>query len=492
MQLSRLERVRKKSKRKIAKRQIEALDFTVYKRHIYKRYIHTPHLEWLDRELEHVVHFVETGGKSGTWMLIVEMPPRHGKTLTVSRLFPTWFLGRNDESRVMLVSYGATLAYKNSRAARAIMQSPKYINLFGLELAHGSRAVDAWDLDEYEGGADALGVLGGATGKGAHILIGDDLIKNREEAESETMRDKTWDALNDDLLTRLEPGGAVVLFATRWHMDDPIGRMITATEDPKKCNGPVVRLTFPALAKEDDVLGRLPGEALWSERFPASVLRATQARIGRYSWSALYDQEPMPAEGGLFKRANFKPVPYVMDGELEYAVRFWDLAMSAKTSADYTVGVKMGIGLDGRTKILDVQRRQLEWDDVPNFMAEVALQDGPNVPIGFEEKGYMSRAGQRLATDQRLHLYAIYGYPKDTDKFTNALPFASRVGLGMVDMVEASWNADYLDELCSFPLAAHDDQVDASAGAYEMLGDETVQMGVLNYAPAPGISSSSY
>lgn len=450
-----------------ANAELRRRDFTEFKRALYRRYAHAPHLEALDRALERVSLYAETGGERGTYLLLVEMPPRHGKSLSVSRFFPPWHLGRNPEHRVMLVSYGADLAVKNSRYARSVVLSKVYRDTFDIELDASSRAANAWDIADSEGGVDAIGVLGGASGKGAHILICDDLIKNRSEAESPTIRDRTWDAINDDLLSRLEPGGAVIMFATRWHQDDPQGRMlklITHTAQP----GPVEHLCFPAIARESDPLGRAPGEALWPARFPASVLRATKDRMTAYSWGALYDQSPIAAEGGLFKAANFTIIHFVP--ECTQVARYWDLAMSEKTSADFTVGVKMGIQANGREVVLDVQRKQLEWDEVTRWMAEVALKDGPRVTIGFEKKGFMSRAGKALVADKRLHNFSVFGYPKDTDKLTNALPFAARVGQQVVDVVEAHWNDEFLDELMSFPRGANDDQVDAAAGAHEMLG----------------------
>ncbi len=364
---------------------------------------------------------------------------------------------------------------------------PRYHAVFpGVELDPESRSVDSWNILGHDGGMDAMGVLGSVTGMGANILIWDDPVKNREEAESETIREKMWDAWTDDFYTRLEPGGAVVGVMTRWHMDDWMGRLLKLEPDKWR----VIKL--PAIAEDDDILERLPGEPLWPERYPLSVLSDIENTLGQYSWSALYQQNPVPAEGGLFKRASFRLIDRLpRDDELEYVGRYWDLAMSEKDSADYSVGVKMARGLDGRTKVLDVARKQLEWGDVLGFMAETALRDGPGVVIGFEDKGYMSRAGQALAADTRLHQYGIFGYPKDKDKRTNALPFAARVSLEMVDVMDAHWTRDYLDELCSFPYSAHDDQVDASAGAYEMLGLD-VFAGGLHHAAEYEIGSGAY
>lgn len=454
-------------------RSTEASNLTAFKHALYQKYTHAPHLEALDRALERVSLYAETGGEQGTWLLIVAMPPRHGKTLTTSKYYPAWHLGRNPDHRVMLVSYGQSLADKNSRAARGIISDHRYGAIFpGVDLNKTSRAVDAWDIDEHEGGGDALGVLGSATGKGANLLICDDLIKNRQEAESLLIRDRTWDAFNDDLLSRLEPGGAIVLMATRWHQDDPTGRMIAMLQNADAASGPVEMLVFPALAEGGDPLGRQPGEALWPARYSTAELRAIETRSAPYSWSALYQQRPTPAEGGIFKRVWFDPAIH-HPPQFEYAVRYWDLAMSGKTSADYTVGVKLGFATDGHHYVLDVVRKQIEWGELTPFMADVILRDGPHVAQGIEQKGYMSRAIQDLNADARLHGHVIRGYPVDTDKLTRALPVAGRAAAGMLHLIAAHWNQTFIEELCSFPNAGHDDQVDALSGAWVMMGQQT-------------------
>lgn len=436
---------------------------TAYKHQIHKRYHHAPHLAALDALLTSVTRYVETQGREGIGRAIIEMPPRHGKTLSTSRLYPTWHIGRNPDHRAILVSYGADLAEKNSRAARNLIASPVYQGIFdNVRLALDSKSASAWDIAGREGGLDAMGIGGGVTGKGAHILIIDDPIKNREQAESETWREKVWDSYTDDLYTRLEPGGAVVVMMTRWHQDDLIGRLLL--REPEKWH----RLTLPAFAKENDPIGRETGAALWSTRYPLSVLEDIKSTLGAYSWSALYDQNPIPSEGGLFKRANFKLIDSA-PRNLKKQKRFWDLALSEKTSADYTVGVLMGETTDGDTVVLDVRRFQVEWDDVVGRIAAVAVQDGEKVDVGVETAFFQTRAVQKLLKRPELHNHNIKGYKPDTDKFTRALPFAARVGAGMVFVVRGAWMEDYLAELCAFPLGANDDQVDASSGAYLML-----------------------
>jgi predicted phage terminase large subunit-like protein len=458
---------------------INPISLTDFKRQLYRRYLHGTHLDALDHLLTQVTRYVETRGREGIGRAIIEMPPRHGKTVTTSRLYPTWHLGRNPDHRIILVSYGATLAEKNSRYARNLIQSPRYTDLFPhVRLAKDSKAADAWDLDGYEGGMDAMGIGGGVTGKGSHVLIIDDPIKNREEAESETYREKVWDSFSDDLYTRLEPGGAVVVMATRWHVDDLIGRLLRT--EPEKWH----RLNMPAI--DDD------GNALWAERFPIDVLRDIEATLGPYSWSALYQQNPTPAEGGIFKYAWFEN-RVSQPPEIVRAARFWDLAMSEKTTADYTVGWKMGQATDGHYYVLDVTRGQVEWGDLTEFMAQTILADGASVAQGIEEKGFMARAIQNLNADPRLHGYSVWGYPVDKDKVTRALPFAAKCAAGLIHMVNAHWTEAAIEELCSFPHGANDDQVDAASGAWTMLDEGLgVEYGAVNYAFAAPISQSAY
>ena len=460
-------------------------DLTTYKRLMYRQYAHAPHLDALDKALMSVTRYVETGGKAGTGRLIVEMPPRHGKTLTVSRMYPTWHLGRNPDSRVMLVSYGATLAQKNSRMARNLIAAPRYRDTFGVSLDPGSRAADAWDLQGHEGGCDAMGITGAATGKGAHVLVIDDPIKSRAEAESEVYRDNVWDAYSVDLYTRLEPGGAVVVMMTRWHQDDLIGRLLR--DEPEGWE----RLRLPAFAEADDPLGRTEGDALWPYRYPQDVLTQARRTLGEYNWSALYQQNPTPAEGGIFKRKWFEPL-MTFTPEIVRAVRYWDMAMSEKTSADYTVGVKIGQATDGHYYVLDVARRQIEWGDLTDWIASVMLTDGASVAQGLEEKGYMSRAIKELNADPRLHGYEIWGYPVDKDKLTRALPVAAKSAAGLIHITESHWTRAFIDEVCAFPNGMHDDQVDAFAGAWTMIGDEGSIVGYVTPAANPRTIAGIY
>jgi predicted phage terminase large subunit-like protein len=443
------------------------ISLTDFKAAFFRRYIPADHLNALDHALTQVTRYVETDGREGFQNLLISMPRRYGKTLTLGRFFPPWYLQRNPDHRIIMASYGASLVERTSRLARNVILSPRYQQMTGLALEQGSKSVSSWNIAGHEGGLDAMGVMGGATGKGFHIFIGDDLLKNREEAESETIRDKVWSELQDSYFSGADVAYAGrIICATRWHQDDPIGRLLSLQGDRWHY------LKLPAIAGKDDYLGRPEGAPLWERKHTARQLHQIETDVGPYSWASLWQQEPTPAEGGVFKRRWF-------EGRIDRAqlpaivrqARFWDLAMSSKTSADYTVGTLIAECEDGHFYILDVARAQIEWGDVTPFLATVMLDDGPTVPQGIEEKGFMSRAVTDLNLDARLRNYQVWGYPKDTDKLTNALPFAAKCAAGAVHLVKAHWNETWLDELCAFNAGAHDDQVDSAAGAYHMMSD---------------------
>jgi predicted phage terminase large subunit-like protein len=436
------------------------MDLTEFSRVFYPKYQHAPHLALFDEVLTQATNYIERDGSEGFNKIIINVPPRHGKTQKISRIFPAWYLSRNPDHRVMLVSYGATLAEGNSRWVRNLIKGKNYRDRFGLQLARDSTAVNEWALSNYEGGMYALGIGGAATGKGCHILIVDDPIKNREEAESVTYREKIWNSFQDDLMTRLEPNGVVIVVMTRWQEDDLTGRLVK--------EGDWAHFVLAALAEEYDLLGREIGEPLWAERFPKAWYTNKERSLSAYSWSGLYQQKPTPTEGGKFKRDWFKRVASVPLGVmLHRVVRSWDLAMTEM--GDFTVGVKMGEGNDGNVYVLDVARARMDWAEVVPFMERVILADGVTVKQGVEMAGYMSKAVKDLNQLPGLRNHQIMGYRVDKSKVVRSMPLEAKFGAGLIFVLDKSWTAEYVEEFVLFPNGVHDDQVDASAGAWEML-----------------------
>lgn len=420
----------------------------------------------IDQALAQVTRYIETQGAEGIGKLRIELPPRHGKSVKVARLFPSWIMGRNPNLRLIIASHGAQLSEGHSRFIRNTIRSEEYASIFPtVALSDDSAARDAWDLAApHLGGLLAVGTGGSVTGRGAGLIVADDLIKSREEYESATQRDKLWVWWTDDLSTRKEPGAAVVFIGTRWGTDDVAGRL----EQNEAGEWTVIKL--PALAETNDPLGRERGAALWPARFSRDSLLSQRKTMGDYSFSALYQQNPVSISGNIFKREKFKYLDYAPSVNIIARVRYWDLALSEKQSADYTVGVLLGVTDSGRYVIEDVQRFQLGWKDAKARIKAVALADGIDVRIGIEKVTFQTLAVLELLNDPDLHEHSIQGYPVHQDKLTRALPFSARVDAELVDVVRAGWTQDYVDELCMFNQGKNDDQVDGSSGAYTMFG----------------------
>lgn len=423
----------------------------------------SPHLVWGWRHLAHTRQFLTQVTDGTLNKLMIFEPPRHGKSEMVTIHYPAYRLEREPTTRVIVGSYNETLAARFSRRTRRITGQR-------LDLNRERWAAIDWETEQ-GGGLRAVGVGGGITGHGGQLILIDDPVKSREEADSPAYRDRVWDWYREDLYTRLEPGGAIVLIMTRWHEDDLAGRIL-ASEDG--ANWTTVRL--PALAEPDDPLGRAGGEALCPERYDAAALADIRRVLGEPSFAALYQQRPMPPGGELFKGVWFSNrVSSAEAGPFEGLVRYWDRAASAD-HGDYTVGLLMGRRA-GRYTILDVVRGQWETYERERMILDVAYRDratwedgeSATVTIWLEQEPGSSGADSVRATIRALAGYSVFAERATGSKESRAEPLAAQAGAGNVDLVRAPWNMAFIDELCGFPHATHDDQVDAASGAFNKL-----------------------
>lgn len=439
------------------------LDFSEFKQRVWRGYRPGPFHPLLDKHLNSIADYLRTGGKQGINRLQINLPPRYTKTLNVSRYFPAYILGEMPYTSIILASYGATLATKNSRFVRSVIQRLDYQNIYSkIELSKDRAAAHEWYLENYGGGVFSAGVDGGVTGQGANLIIIDDPIKGRAEAESPTYREKLEDWYLNDLYTRREGSDCIILMNTRWHYDDLNGRLLEENVDGW------VNLILPALAGENDPLGREPGEALWpEEKHTRQELLQIRDQIGEYAFESLYQQNPQKSKGGLFDTELIKPRDVLPD--TVRTVRFWDLAVTEKTRADYTVGLKMGLLPDEGIAVMDIVRVQKEIPDVHKLIVQTAKLDGTDTEIVLEAEKAGITEFQYLLRDPDMQGYTISTQTPEGDKYTRAGPFASRVKGGRV-MIQAGPNVRaYLNELSMFPAGANDDQVDASSGAYKTL-----------------------
>ena len=386
--------------------------------------------------------------------LMVLMPPGSAKSTYASLLFPPWFLGRHPRAQVIAASHTAGLAEAFGRGVRGLVLEHGARLGYGLDPA--SRAAGRFGTTR-GGSYYATGVRGPVTGRRADLLLIDDPVKGQADADSARVRDGVWDWYRSDLVTRLRPGGRIVLVMTRWHPDDLGGRLLEAGEAWR-----VIRL--PALAEPADPLGRAPGEALWPEWEGTAALERKRLALGDRAFSALYQQAPVRAGGGLFQVGRVAASDAALAGP---AVRAWDLA-ATEGGGDWTAGVRLVAG-DGAWQVADVVRLQGGPEAVVAAIRRTAEADGLGVAVGLpQDPGQAGRAQVGFLT-ARLAGWRVVSGPETGAKLVRAMPVASQVNAGNLSLLRGGWNRAFLEELAAFPTGRCDDQVDALSRAFGML-----------------------
>jgi predicted phage terminase large subunit-like protein len=420
-----------------------------FTRATFQAYNFTPHLIQLAAHLS----AVEEGR---TRRLLVTMPPRHGKSELCAIRFPCWYLGRNPDKRVVLASYAADLAQRFSRHARGVVMSDRYARLFpGVSLAQDSRSTEAWDLAGHRGGMKAVGVGGPLTGHGANLLIIDDPIKNREEANSELVRQNVWDWYTSTAYTRLEDNGAIVVVMTRWHEDDLMARLLEAQSQPGGDQWTILHL--PALSDS--------GEALWPEKFSLADLERIRANVGEYDWSALFQGRPTPKEGAFFKVGLIEIVDAIPAQARRG--RGWDKGATAG-GGDPTAGSKIAEH-EGIWYIEDVVRGHWDTAERDRIIRQTAELDGPSCMIWGEQEPGSGGKDSAKGFTMLLSGFNVMVQPSTTNKQERADGFSAQVNAGNVKMLRAPWNRVVLEEMRQFPLGKHDDIVDGLSGIFNRM-----------------------
>lgn len=395
--------------------------------------------------------------------LMIFMPPRHCKSETVTVRYTAYRLRFDQKMNIIIGCYNQKLANRFSRRIRRLAEDT------GVELSAERKAAEEWETKS-GGGVRAVGVGGGVTGFGAQLVIIDDPVKSRAQAESSSYRESTMDWFNDDIYTRLEPNAAIILIQTRWHEDDLAGRLIAEMESGGE-TWEVVSL--PALAEDaDDPLGRAVGEALCPDRYDVEALSERKVKLGTYSFAALYQQRPIPHEGGAFKRKWFTEFVDEPPKGLRWC-RGYDLAASAKTSADHTASFRCAFDADGILYIADGFRLRI---DVPAQRKLIfrTIAAEPNTKHVIEEALHGQGLVQELKQMREFRRTEIIGVRPREDKFTRALSWMHIAEAGRVRIVRGPWNEELLDEICRFTgnNDRSDDQVDAISMAVRGLKPE--------------------
>ena len=417
------------------------------------------HLDYLDAILRDAI--VKGGAR-----IIIEWPPRHGKSHYLSKWTPAWFLNAWPSKNVILASNTADLARKWGREVRNIIEAnPTRLEV---RLAADSTAAADWNTSA-GGGMLTKGVEGTILGFGADLMVIDDPHRGQREASSQTQRQAIWDWWVGEARHRLEPNASVVVLHQRLHEADFIGSLLAQDENPWQV------ITLRGLAEEDDPLGREVGEALWPDRFPVEALAELSRDIGSHAFEAQYQQRPMPAGGMVFRREHFRYFServsenhsaYVVGDRTIMADSCWfaqtaDTASTTKTTSDWTVVETFAVTPENDLLLLDVARVKLE---VPDQFAFLMAQRArwPNLRWQAVECKDSGIGLIQLARRQGTPFRELK--PGTTDKVTRAWPLATMYENAKVyHRADAPWLACFEAELLSFPNGAHDDQVDPAA-----------------------------
>jgi len=410
-----------------------------------------------------------TRGECRRMMLFV--PPRHTKTETVTVRYSAWRIEREPTERVIVAAYNQDQANLYARKIRRIVQAR-------VPLAKDSKRVDEWETAE-GGGLIARGVGAGVTGRGGNLIVIDDPVKSREEADSDAYRERCWDWYTNDLWTRQEPGCAILLILTRWHEDDLAGRLLQAQKDGGEFAEQWEVLNFPALAEENDPLGREPGEALCPERFDEHGLQVAKTVLGR-NFYALYQGRPQAAEGAIFKQSWFRyhteeGAFYVLhhpDGKQERVRKAdcWrfatgDFAASEKTNADWTVVPVWAVTPRRQRLLLDVLRERWEGPEAKGLVRTAFTKHNLSSFV-VERNGLALPMVQDLLREG----YPVRGVVVHRDKVARAQGSAAYYEAGLVYHAQgAAWLDAWEAEHLTFPNGAHDDQVDTGSLAAESI-----------------------
>lgn len=401
-----------------------------------------PHLAILNQKLLDIA-----GGRCKR--LLVSMPPRHGKSMLISQYFPAWLIGIFPQTKIILASYEANFASSWGAKARDVLTDMRTI--FKAVPRDGyNAAASAWETRE-GGGMTTAGAGGPLTGKGFKVGIVDDLIKNNEEAMSQTIRKKHQDWFQSTFTTRGEPDSAIIAIMTRWHDDDLIGWLEKTQGEQWEV------INFPALAEKGDVLGRKEGEALWPDRYPKSKLLELKNDLGSYWWAAMYQQRPTPEGGGIIKREWWKYYS-VAPAKIRQSFWSWDTASKTGEENDYSVGQLWAV-CDNGYYLLKVVRDRMEYPDLKRAIVN-HFNANPSNGVLIEDKTSGQSVIQDLKRDTRLPIIAIEPIK---DKVTRCHIASPTIEAGKCFIPEnEKWVADYIDEMTHFPKASHDDQVDST------------------------------
>lgn len=436
--------------------------------------VQTPALDLIDKALVEAFNTPDS-------RLIISMAPQEGKSVRVANDFPIWALTQNPDLRIVTASYGQSLANRNGRAVRNRILGHKEL---GLDIAKDNGSVSEWSIKGHEGGLLSVGIGAGVTGRPADMMIIDDPIKDRKEADSELQRDTVWDWWTDAASARLAPGAPVVIILTRWHQDDLAGRLIERDPDAgwKVINIPAQADHRPEKG-ETDPLGREPGEFMISAR--GRTLKQWIQRMktaGARTWASLYQGRPSPDAGGVFPaeegwarydqplwqtdRTGVCRIPGIGRADHEL-IQSWDLTFKDTKGSDYVVG-QVWLRVGNQAFLVDQVRERMNFTATCQAILDMSAK-WPQAIAKFVEDKANGPAVMNALARQVVGLIPI---EPEGSKYARASAISPLVESKNVVLPQASLLpgvTQLLEEAKNFPNSSHDDTIDAMSQAINRL-----------------------
>tara|TARA_R100001443_G_scaffold77563_1_gene84747 strand:+ start:1141 stop:2610 length:1470 start_codon:yes stop_codon:yes gene_type:complete len=409
-----------------------------------------------------LAHKLEEVERGNIKRLAIFMPPRHGKSQLTSQFFPAWYLGRNPSKFVIATTYAQDLADDFGRSVRNQIQDEDYNRIFNdCTLSKDSSSVRRFHTTG-SGVYYAVGAGGAITGRGAHLLLIDDPIKGREDADSDAMRSNLIDWYRSTAYSRLMPGGSIILIQTRWHEDDLAGWILRETShEPWE----VVELPAVLDEKASKILKRPKGQALWPEAYDKKRLEEIKKTAGSREWNSLYMQRPSAEEGNILKRYWWKEWTEDNPPECNYILQSWDTAYTVKSTSDYSAVTTWGIfehnGIQNAI-LLSARRERWEFPELKSEAIKLYNEFRPDVVL-IEAKASGWSLIQEL---QRAGIPITPFNPKKADKKTRAHSVTPLFESGRVWYPSSKyWAEDVINQCAQFPSSNYDDLVDSTTQA---------------------------
>ena len=416
------------------------------------------------RRLANMLMAIEAGDKD---RICVNIPPRHGKSQLVSIFFPAWFLGRNPNKKVMMVSHTTDLAVDFGRKVRNLISTDEYKTIFPtVRLAIDSKSAGRWNTNT-GGEYYACGVGSALAGRGADLLLVDDPHSEQDVINGNfSTFEKAYEWYTFGARTRLMPGGRVAIIQTRWHMDDLTGRVIKDMQNDRADQFEVIE--FPAILEIEDADGEITEKPLWPEFFDLEALLRTKASMPTFQWNAQYQQHPTAEEAAIVKREWGNLWMSEDAPSCEYIIMSLDSAAEKHNRADYTALTTWGVFMNDEEGaynviLLNSIKKRLEFHELKDLAMQEYADWEPDSFI-VEKKS----SGVALYQEMRRMGLPIQEYTPHRgtgDKLARLNSVSDIVSSGLCWVPQTRWAEEVVEEIAGFPFMSHDDLVDSTVMA---------------------------